>query len=132
MVLDGMQDAIDLELDVHRREKFKSYKNPNKIHLVRYADDFIVCCANKDMLVHKIKPAITDFLQQRGLVLSAEKTTLTTIEKGFDFLGQNVRKYNNKLLIKPSKENVEVLLSKVLQQMPVLWPSFLIRKKINF
>jgi RNA-directed DNA polymerase len=34
------------------------------------------------------------------------------VEKGFDFLGQNVRRYpNGKLLIKPSKKNVKTFLA---------------------
>ena len=38
---------------------------------------------------------------------------MTHIDKGFDFLGQNIRKYNGKLLIKPSKKNVAIFLKKV-------------------
>jgi RNA-directed DNA polymerase len=47
------------------------------------------------------------------LELSPEKTHLTHIEDGFDVLGQNVRKYNGKLLIKPSKKSVKRFLAKV-------------------
>jgi len=53
------------------------------------------------------------FLRERGLSLSQEKTVVTHIENGFDFLGQNVRKYHGKLLIKPSKKSVQGLLEKV-------------------
>jgi len=49
----------------------------------------------------------------RGLELSDEKTRITQIEDGFDFLGQNLRKYEGKLLIKPSKKSVKALLDKV-------------------
>ncbi|MXF14279.1 group II intron reverse transcriptase/maturase, partial [Escherichia coli] len=42
-----------------------------------------------------------------------EKTAITHIDKGFDFLGQNVRKYNGKMLIKPSKKNLKNFLCKV-------------------
>src|SRR4051812_41582547 len=49
----------------------------------------------------------------RGLELLQEKTSITHIENGFDFLGQNVRKYNGKLLIKPSKKNIQSFLEKV-------------------
>ena len=45
--------------------------------------------------------------------LSSEKTKITHIEEGFDFLGQNVRKYDGKLLIKPSQKNVKAFLDKV-------------------
>jgi RNA-directed DNA polymerase len=58
-----------------------------------------------------IKPLVEQFLQERGLELSPAKTVIIHVEKGFDFLGQNVRKYpNGKLLIKPSKKNVKTFL----------------------
>ncbi len=60
-----------------------------------------------------MKPLVQTFLKERGLRLSQEKTQITPIEEGFDFLGQNVRKYSGKLLIKPSKKNVKVFLEKV-------------------
>jgi RNA-directed DNA polymerase len=56
---------------------------------------------------------VIQFLKERGLQLSPEKTRLTHIEDGFDFLGQSVRKYNSKLLIKPSEKSVKRLLTKV-------------------
>jgi RNA-directed DNA polymerase len=49
----------------------------------------------------------------RGLELSEEKTRITHMSAGFDFLGQNVRKYSGKLLIKPTKRSVKSLLGKV-------------------
>lgn len=52
-------------------------------------------------------------MRERGLTLSPEKTKITHINEGFDFLGQNIRKYNGKLLIKPSKANVAAFLKKV-------------------
>lgn len=45
---------------------------------------------------------VEQFLAQRGLSLSPEKTRITHIEDGFDFLGMNIRKYCGKLLIKPA------------------------------
>lgn len=84
-----------------------------KVHFVRYADDFIVTGDSKELLENKVKPAIIRFLKERGLTLSEEKTKVTHIEEGFDFLGQNVRKYKEKLLIKPSKKNVKNFLAKV-------------------
>ena len=43
---------------------------------------------------------------QRGLILSEEKTKITSIHDGFDFLGWNFRKYNGKLIIKPSNKSI--------------------------
>ncbi len=81
-------------------------KQPDKINFVRYADDFIVTGSTREVLVDKIKPAIETFLKERGLELSQEKSKITNVNEGFDFLGFNVRKYNGKLLIKPAKKNV--------------------------
>ena len=45
--------------------------------------------------------------------MSSEKTRVTHIDAGFDFLGWNFRKYNGKLLIKPSKKNALAFYRKV-------------------
>ena len=63
--------------------------------------------------MQEVKPVVEQFLKERGLELSSEKTVVTHIENGFDFLGQNVRKYNGKLLIKPSKKSLLSFLRKV-------------------
>ena len=89
-----------------------------KIHLIRYADDFIVTGASREILEAEVKPVIEEFLLARGLTLSPEKTLITHISKGFDFLGQNIRKYpagfeKQKLLIKPSKTNVKQFLKNI-------------------
>jgi RNA-directed DNA polymerase len=80
---------------------------------VRYADDFIITGTSKELLEQEVKPCVEAFLAERGLRLSQEKTRITHISEGFDFLGQNVRKYDGKLLIKPSARNVKAFLEKV-------------------
>jgi RNA-directed DNA polymerase len=107
LVLDGLEGAL--------REKFRKRKNaPNPcIHLIRYADDFIVTGRSQELLETEVKPVLEAFLKERGLELSPEKTQTTHIEDGFDFLGQHARKYKGKLLIKPSKQNVKAFLTKV-------------------
>ena len=84
-----------------------------KVNFVRYADDFLVTGASHEVLAGQVKPLIEGFLRERGLVLSLEKTVITHSEDGFDFLGQNVRKYHGKLLITPSRKNVQAFLTKV-------------------
>ena len=64
-------------------------------------------------LRQKVKPAIVTFLTERGLSLSTEKTHITHIDDGFDFLGFNVRKYSGKLLIKPSRKSVKTFLDDI-------------------
>ena len=61
-----------------------------------------------------MKPIVECFLQERGLELSSEKTSITHLTEGFDFLGQNVRRYpNGKFLIKPSRKSIRSLLVRV-------------------
>ncbi len=81
------------------------------VHFIRYADDFIITGRTKELLEEQVKPLVEQFMQLRGLELSPKKTVITHVEQGFDFLGQNVRKYpKGKLLIKPSKKNVKTFL----------------------
>lgn len=84
-----------------------------KVHLIRYADDFVITGGTKELLETEVLPVVKNFLAERGLELSNEKTRITNISQGFDFLGQNVRKYKDKLLIKPSKKSVKRFMSKV-------------------
>jgi len=85
----------------------------DKVHFIRYADDFVVTGASKELLEQKVKPALTAFLTERGLRLSEQKTVLTHISEGFDFLGHTVRKYGDKLLITPAKSKVAVMRKKI-------------------
>ncbi len=107
LVLDGMDNLLDEHFGKQRKG----------INLVRYADDFIITGSTKEILEDRIKPLLREFLKERGLELSDGKTRITHIREGFDFLGQNIRKYpsgkKEKLLIKPSKDNVKTFLKKI-------------------
>ncbi len=92
----------------------RALKGMNKqVNLVRYADDFVITGISKEVLEMDVKPLIVAFRQERGLELSAEKSRRTHIEDGFDFLGQNVRKYNGRFLTRPSKTNVKTFLASI-------------------
>jgi len=84
-----------------------------KVNVVRYADDFVVTGASKEVLEEVVQPWIVDFLRERGLTLSEEKTAIVHIDQGFDFLGWNFRKYAGKLLIKPNRKNATAFYGKV-------------------
>ena len=109
----------NLALDGLERELRALYPKGTKradiaqVNLVRYADDFIITGSSEELLKTQVKPLVVKFMQERGLELSEEKTSVTHIENGFDFLGQNVRKYNGKMLIKPSKKNVKTFLTNI-------------------
>jgi RNA-directed DNA polymerase len=104
MVLDGLETAIN--------NKFPRWKR-QKVNFIRYADDFVVTAIDKKTITREIIPLVTEFLLERGLELSPEKSKITNINDGFDFLSQNVRKYKGKLLIQPSKEAVQSFKNKI-------------------
>lgn len=106
MTLDGLEARLTEKLPKAKRTSLK-------MNMVRYADDFIITGFSKEWLECEVKPVVVEFLAERGLVLSPEKTRITSIEEGFDFLGWNIRKYSGKLLIKPSKANIKAHLDKI-------------------
>lgn len=86
----------------------------DKVHLSIYADDFIITGVTQEVLAEKVKPAVEEFLAKRGLTLSQDKTKITHIDEGFDFLGMNLRRYNGgKLIIKPAKSSVKAFLADI-------------------
>ncbi len=108
MALDGLETAVFASVGPYRTTARRL-----KLHVIRYADDFVVTSSSKEVLENQVRPAIEQFMAVRGLALSDEKTKITHIAEGFDFLGQNVRKYGHKLLIKPAKKSVQSLLDTV-------------------
>ena len=108
--LDGLERLLQERYPAGKRLKSLGGEKPC-VNLIRYADDFVITSKSKELLEGEIKPLVEQFLQERGLELSPTKTVITHVEHGFDFLGQNVRRYpNGKLLIKPSKKNVGTFL----------------------
>ena len=75
---------------------------------VRYADDLTVLCHSQGQ-AEQVKARLAEWLAPRGLVFNEDKTQIVPLNRGFDFLGFNVRRYNRKLLIKPSKAAVKRL-----------------------
>lgn len=111
MTLDGLERLLLDRLPTRKKVNGKTHFN--KMNFVRYADDFIITGESPEFLREKVLPIVKEFLTERGLQLSEEKTVITHIDDGFDFLGKNIRKYNGKLLIKPSKSAVKSFLGKV-------------------
>lgn len=104
----------NMTLDGLEREIKKHTRRSDKVNFIRYADDFCVTAASKEILMEKVIPVIKEFLYIRGLKLSETKTRMVYIEDGFDFLSQNMRKFKgNKLITQPSKESIKRHLKKV-------------------
>jgi RNA-directed DNA polymerase len=100
----GVCSPLLANIGLHGLEIFIKSTNP-KLGVVRYADDFLVTARDKGSL-EIAQVQIQQWLSKRGLELSSEKTLITSMEDGFNFLGFNHRHYNGKLLIKPSKKKV--------------------------
>ena len=109
MTLDGLEKLLAANFPRKGKRNGRSFK----VNLVRYADDFIITGDSKELLENEVRPLVEGFLKERGLTLSAEKTRITRIDEGFDFLGQNLRKFDGKPLVKPSKKNTQAFLEKV-------------------
>jgi RNA-directed DNA polymerase len=113
--LDGLERLLRKKFPEGTRLQSLGGKSAS-VNFIRYADDFVITSKSKEILEGKVQPVVEQFLQQRGLALSPKKTVITHVEKGFDFLGQNVRRYpNGKLLIKPSKKNLKTFLDGIRQ-----------------
>ena len=99
LALDGLEEAARASAPRVRGEA-----RP-KVHVIRYADDFVITAASKELLEERVIPAVKQFLAERGLRLSPEKSRISHIQDGFDFLGANIRKYGKKLMMKPARQN---------------------------
>ena len=112
MTLDGLQKLLETNFPWERVPGKWGWYCP-KVRLIRYADDFIITGDTKELLEQKVKPLVAQFLAERGLTLSEEKTKITHISEGFDFLGFNVRKFGDTLLTQPAKDRVKRMLAKI-------------------
>jgi RNA-directed DNA polymerase len=106
MTLDGIEKMLVDKYKTKNGKVNHEVSAKYKVYFLRYADDFIVT-ANTEEIAKEVKELIKDFLKERGLELSNEKTLITHIDNGFDFLGWNFRKYKGKLLVKPSKKSID-------------------------
>lgn len=122
MTLDGLENVVHAA--VPRR---------SRVNFIRYADDFIITGKSKTILEKNVLPVVKQFLSERGLALSEDKTKITYIKHGFTFLGQAFRKHGNTLHITPSKEGVLALIRKVgtIIQKLISAPIIILVRKLN-
>lgn len=134
MALDGMQKVLTDRFHTNRLGKVDArFKDAHRVNLVRYADDFIVTAASKELAL-EAKELIKDFLKTRGLELSEEKTLITNVNDGFDMLGWTFRKFNDKLIVKPSKKSMQAIkakLSETILKRGKAWTQDVLIMKLN-
>ena len=115
MVLDGIEEIVQ-----SKSKRYQKIVNGvlvsrynHHFNFIRYADDFVVI-GNSVKHLRELQKEIEAFLFKRGLELSKEKTHITHIRDGFDFLGFNFRKYaNDKVIVKPTKEGIKSFKSSI-------------------
>lgn len=107
IALHGMEEGIGVKYSLNGGNHIVARTS---VGVVKYADDFVIVCKSEEEAINmydKLKP----YLDKRGLTLADDKTKITHITEGFDFLGFNLRQYraNNRmrLLIKPSRSSVK-------------------------
>ncbi len=103
VALHGMEEAAGVRYT--RRDPRGAHVTRDSPVLVRYADDFVVMCHTRDQAA-QVRHRLAEWLAPRGLAFNEDKTHIVHVERGFDFLGFNVRRYDGKLLIKPSQAAV--------------------------
>jgi len=107
MALHGMEKELGIRYYLDRGNHILAR---NSVGIVRYADDFVVVCKTEDEAM-SISQRLKHYLDKRGLTLAEDKTKVTHISEGFDFLGFNLKQYKSnkgmQLLIKPSKASVK-------------------------
>ncbi|MDM8526137.1 group II intron reverse transcriptase/maturase [Desulfococcaceae bacterium HSG8] len=103
MASDGLEQKLQEE-----------FSPKDKVHFIRFADDFVVTGATKELIEERAVPIVREHIEKRGLSLSEKKTKITHIREGFDFLGHNIRKFGKgKLIISPSEKNFRNCLDKI-------------------
>ncbi len=116
IALHGIEEALGIKYKWNKDSRKKDggfWYNTSNLSFIRYADDFVLLTESKED-AEIAKKIIEKWLSERGLTLSHEKTRISHLKDGFDFLGWNFRKYKTTnrrtgmvTLIKPSKKNIQ-------------------------
>ena len=120
IALTGMEECLNIS---YRKETFNrngksytTYKTQGKYRMNQYADDFVIFAKTEEDIL-KVSKILEPYLVKRGLTLAEDKTKISHLREGFDFLGLNFRIYyhdnGHKTLIKPSKDSIQKAKNKI-------------------
>jgi RNA-directed DNA polymerase len=99
--------------------KHAGYTKAGSPVVIRYADDLVALCHSKQQ-AQQVKARLAEWLAPTGLAFNEDKTRIVHLSQGFDFLGFNVRRYNGKLLIKPSNVAMRRIRIRLVHEMRAL------------
>ncbi|MGX5397541.1 group II intron reverse transcriptase/maturase, partial [Streptomyces anulatus] len=117
IALHGMEEAAGVRFATRKGTVMWAAKGTPI--LVRYADDFAVFCTSKEE-AETVKSRLGAWLEPRGLRFNEEKTRILHLSEGFDFLGFNVRRHGDSLIITPSKDAVKRIRTRLRSEMQAL------------
>src|SRR5215211_6941418 len=118
IALHGMEKAAGVRY--YHRSRGGIETAPDSPVLVRYADDVVALCHSREH-AEQVKSRLAEWLTPRGLAFNEDKTRIVDLNDGFDFLGFNVRRYHDKLvLIKPSQDAVRRIRRRLRMEMRAL------------
>lgn len=106
-VLDGLQKYIYQRLYDGRVPT--DYSNGN---LTRFADDVLITVRSQQD-AERVLEILSEFLTERGLRLSAEKTVIARVEDGFTFLSRTYIRKDNLIYCYPSEKAVQRFISEL-------------------
>ena len=116
IALTGIDEALGIKYNRYKDRQTFTYRNHSQYAMVRYADDFVVLCKTKED-AENVYLLLEQYLSERGLTLAQDKTMITHLSKGFDFLGFNIRGYQTeqgfKVLNKPAKDRIKRFKAKI-------------------
>lgn len=111
----GMESALGIIWAHYPSGRIELHRRSCKRILVRFADDFAIFCKTEEDALNA-KDDISQWLSERGMTLSEEKTSITDVYRSsFNFLGFEVRfhqkgatrsKKGGKVIIRPSREAI--------------------------
>jgi RNA-directed DNA polymerase len=100
------------------RERRLRHSRPN-LRLVRYADDWCLMVKGSKTDAEALREEIAEVLSTLGLRLSPEKTLITHIDEGLDFLGWHIQRHRKRgtsqhyVYVYPSKKAVQAVKAKI-------------------
>ncbi|MEV4872092.1 reverse transcriptase domain-containing protein [Streptomyces syringium] len=101
------------------RRRTRLRRGEPNLRLVRYADDFLVLVAGTREHCDVLREEVAAVLAPMGMRLSMEKTRITHIDEGLDFLGWRIQRHRKRgtdrhyVYTYPAKKSVRTVARKI-------------------
>jgi len=117
IALQGMEHAAGVEYD------YRGNVKGGRPTVVTYADDFVALCHSREQ-AEQVQDRLSVWLAERGLGFNGDKTRITKVDDGFDFLSFNIRRYRvaggTKVLTRPSRDAMKKMRRRIAEELRTL------------